>query len=142
VPEPIRVSPSVIVPAEAMTVTAVRASGPGGQNVNKVSSRVEVRVELGRVDGLSDAARERLRALAGRRLLDGGVLLVSSQRTRDQHRNLDDARQRIAELLAAALPEPKRRRPTRPTRSSGEKRLQAKKLRAATKRIRGSRGED
>jgi ribosome-associated protein len=141
-PEPLVVAPGVVVPAHAITVTAVRSSGPGGQNVNKVSSRVEVRVALDRVPGLSDAARARLRAAAGRRVLADGVLLVSSQRTRDQHRNLEDARARIAELVAAALPEPVRRRPTRPSRASGERRIQEKKRRAATKRIRGARGED
>ena len=141
-PDPLHVAPGVVVPADAITVTAVRSSGPGGQNVNKVSSKVELRVEVGRVEGLGEAARQRLRAAAGRRLLPGGVLVVASQRTRDQHRNLEDARDKVAAMLAAALVEPRRRRATRPTAGSREKRLTEKKRRAGTKSARRAGAED
>ena len=95
-----------------MEVSAVRSSGPGGQNVNKVASKIELRVDLARVVGLPEAARERLRALAARRLDARGFLVVTSQRTRDQHRNLDDAREKVRALLARCLVAPRKRRPT------------------------------
>ncbi|HET8644940.1 MAG TPA: alternative ribosome rescue aminoacyl-tRNA hydrolase ArfB [Vicinamibacteria bacterium] len=133
---------SVRVPAAAITVRAVRSSGPGGQNVNKVASKVELRVDLARVEGLPEAARQRLLAATARRLDAEGRLLVTSQRTRDQSRNLEDAREKVGALLAAALVAPRRRRPTRPTASAREKRLGAKRRTAAKKRLRGARGED
>ena len=106
----------VHVPARALTVRAVRASGPGGQNVNKVASKVDLRVDLDAIEGLSDAARQRLRMLAGRRLDARGQLVVVSQATRDQIRNLEVARERVRELVSAALREPRPRRPTPPPR--------------------------
>jgi ribosome-associated protein len=141
-PDALHVAPGVVVPPDAITVTAVRSSGPGGQNVNKVSSKVELRVELARIEGLRETARARLRAAAGRRLLPGDVLMIASQRTRDQHRNLEDARGRLAEMIAAALPEPRRRRPTRPSAGAREKRLTEKKRRAGTKQARRAGADD
>jgi ribosome-associated protein len=117
----------VTVPADAMRMRAVRASGPGGQNVNKVASKVELRVDLARVVGLDPGARQRLSALAEGALDADGCLLVTSQRTRDQALNLDDAREKIRALIARALVRPRVRRATRPTRGSVERRLGEKK---------------
>ena len=129
--EPIVVRAGVVIPAEALSVRAVRASGPGGQNVNKVSSKVELRVDLDRVQGLDAAARDRLRAAA---TLDAeGQLLVTSQRTRDQRMNLDDAREKVRLLVERALYVPRARRKTRPTRGSVERRLSDKKRRTQAK---------
>ena len=135
------VTDSVRVPERALTMRAVRASGPGGQNVNKVASKVDLRVDLDAIEGLEDSARQRLRALAGRRLDADGRLQITSQVTRDQTRNLEDAREKVRALVAAAIHEPKRRRPSRPTRAAHERRIESKKRRAAVKRYRGRPGE-
>src|ERR1019366_8326258 len=116
VPEPILVRPGVVVPADALTFHAVRSGGPGGQNVNKVASKVELRVDLGLIQGLDG----------------GGHLLVTSQRTRDQRMNLEDAREKIRVLVAQALVLPRPRRATRPTRGSVQRRLDDKKRRSQT----------
>ena len=134
--EPIIVRAGVVVPVEAMTIRAVRAGGPGGQNVNKVASKVELRVDIQRIEGLDDAARARLRAAAP---LDAdGQLLVTSQRTRDQPKNLADAREKARVLIEQSLVVPRRRRKTKPTRSSVERRLTDKKRRTDTKARRRS----
>src|SRR5262249_55545107 len=123
----IRVTPAVVVPASALEFHAVRASGPGGQNVNKVASKVELRVALDRIQGLDPAARDRLRILVKSRLDADGRLVVVSQRTRDQHRNLEDARQKVQSLVARALVAPRTRRPTRATAAARARRVQEKK---------------
>ena len=134
--ETIRVSRGVRIPGGAITWRAVRSSGPGGQNVNKVASKVELRVDLGAIEGLDDAARARLKALAAPRRDSRGRLLVTSQRTRDQTRNLEDAREKVRRLVERALVVPKRRRRTRPSAGAVEKRLREKRLRSARKRER------
>jgi ribosome-associated protein len=139
--EPIVVADGVTVPPAAVSFRAVRASGPGGQNVNKVASKVELRVDLSLVEGLSPAARERLHA-AGPRLDAEGRLVVTSQRTRDQHRNLEDARQKVRQILGGALHHPRPRRATAPSASAREKRLREKKSRAARKRARAASGHE
>jgi ribosome-associated protein len=133
VPEPILVPPDVIVPAEAISIRAVRASGPGGQNVNKVASKVELRIDIDSVRGLDEDARQRLRALCGRSLDAEGLLVVTSQRTRDQRLNIDDAYDKVRKLVARALERPRARRRTRPSRTSVERRLADKRRRARTK---------
>ena len=139
----ITVAHGVIVPGSAISFRAVRASGPGGQNVNKVASKVELRVELSRVEGLGSGALARLRALAGPRLDAEDRLIVRSQRTRDQHRNLDDARDKVRRLLMKALHPPRTRRATAPSASAREARLREKKSRAARKRARAAaKGEE
>ena len=135
--QPLRLSDRVLIPAAALSVRAARSSGPGGQNVNKVASKVEMRVDLARIEGLPEGARERLERLtAGRRDADGRLLVVS-QRTRDQHRNVEDAREKLRALVARALVVPRVRRPTQTTPSARERRLAAKKRAASVKRSRG-----
>jgi ribosome-associated protein len=134
------VRPGVFVPADALSMQASRSGGPGGQNVNKVSSKVELRVDLERIAGLDAGARGRLRALAAGRLDAEGRLLVVSQRSRDQRANLEDAREKVRALVLSALEVPKRRRPTRPTRGSTERRLSEKKHHGRQKASR--RGDD
>ncbi len=137
--EPIVVRAGIVVPSDALSMRAVRASGPGGQNVNKVSSKIELRVDVDRVEGLDEGARQRLREVAP--LDAAGWLLVTSQRTRDQRANLEDAREKIRLLIERALHVPRRRRKTRPTRGSVERRLSDKKKRTRAKTERRSRGD-
>jgi ribosome-associated protein len=130
------VSDTVRVPDRALSVRAVRASGPGGQNVNKVATKVDVRVDLDAIEGLSDAARARLSVLCRHRLDADGRLMVSSQTERNQARNLADALERIRGLVAAALREPRARKASRPSAAARERRLEGKKRRSALKRER------
>ena len=137
--EPIEVVPGVTVPASALEARATRASGPGGQNVNKVASRIELVVDLALVEGLDDGARQRLARLAGRRLDAEGRLRVTAQESRDQSRNLEAAREKVRALVASALVVPKSRRRTRPSAAAKERRLAGKRrdalLKAARRRL-------
>ena len=121
------ITPSCIIPSGDLEWHAVRASGPGGQNVNKVSSKVELRFLLAECTVLTEATKARLRVIARSYLTNEGELLIASQRTRDQHRNLEDARSKLRDLVAASLVRPKRRIATKPTRASKERRLTEKR---------------
>lgn len=139
---PIRVAPGVTIPPCAVEVTAVRSTGPGGQNVNKVATKVQLRVDLGRIEGLSADARRRLVSLAGRRIDAEGKLVVTSQRTRDRLLNLADALGKVRGLVARALVAPRPRRPTRPTKGSVRRRVEAKRQRGERKQQRRLPGEE
>ena len=126
----------VLIPAAELSWSAARSSGPGGQNVNKVASKVELRFDLANSRALRADAKARLRALAGKRVDGEGQLHVVSQRTRDQLRNLEDAREKLADMIAAALVVPRERRPTKPTRGSQRRRVDEKRRTSGKKQLR------
>jgi ribosome-associated protein len=126
-----------VIPDEELEEQFIRASGPGGQNVNKVSTAVELRFNVRRSESLSPPVRARLTRLAGRRMTKDGVLVIRADRFRTQEQNRADARARLAQLLEEASKEPKPRVKTRPTRASKERRLQGKSHRSEVKRARG-----
>lgn len=139
---PIPVAPGVTIPAAALEARQVRASGPGGQNVNKVASRVELLVDVALIEGLDSAARLRLYVLAGKRRAADGRLRLVAQESRDRHRNLKTARERARDLVARALQEPAARRPTRPSRGAREARLREKEREGRLKAARRPVGAD
>ena len=133
----------VVIPADAQSLQAVRSSGPGGQNVNKVSSKVILTVDLGRISGLDDPSRTRLAKIVRNRLDADGRLVVTSQRTRNQSRNLQDAQSKLRNWIAKAMVEPKKRIRTGPSKASQARRLEEKQRRARLKRSRRrSKAED
>ena len=136
------VSEQIAIPDEELEWKFIRSSGPGGQNVNKVASAVQLRFLLPQNTSLPAAVRARLQRLAGQRLVDDGTILLTARNDRSQEQNRRAALERLADLVRAALVEPKIRRKTRPTRASKERRIDTKKRRAGTKRQRSGRGWD
>ena len=132
----IRINAQIELDEREIQEDFVRASGPGGQNVNKVSTAVQLRFDVARSPSLPDPVRARLIALAGRRLTQEGVLILSAERYRSQRRNRDDALERLIELIREACEVDKPRCPTRPTLASKKRRLDSKQRRGETKKLR------
>jgi len=138
----LQITPSIAIPDEELEERFVRSSGPGGQNVNKVATAVELRFDALNSPALPEALRSRLLSRRDSRITDDGVVIIQAQRYRSQERNREDARARLLALIEAVLKPPKPRVATKPTRASKERRLSSKRERAGIKRQRASREMD
>jgi ribosome-associated protein len=140
---PLIISPTVFIPDTDLTFSAIRSPGPGGQNVNKVATAVQLRFDLGNTQALDAAVKQRIRARAGHRLNDDGTLLFVARAHRSQERNRADALERLRQLILDSLAPPRPRKATRPTRASKERRLVGKAHQQRRKVLRGRvRGDD
>src|SRR6267378_1678508 len=137
----LRVTETIAIDDREIEERFVRASGPGGQHVNKVSTAVELRFDI-RASSLPSDVKERLLAIAGQRATDDGVLLIDSREHRTQARNREAARERLVALIAQAAKKPRRRKKTKPKPAAREKRLESKKLRSKVKTLRRTRSDD
>lgn len=133
---PVRINGNLSLADADLTWSFIRASGPGGQNVNKVATAAQLRFDLAGTRSLEAQVKERLRSLAGRRVTDEGALIIVARNQRTQESNRREALERLADLVRRALVAPKARRPTRPTRASRQRRLDTKTQRRATKQLR------
>lgn len=138
----IPVTATIAIDEREISETFVRSSGPGGQNVNKVATAVQLRFDVRGSPSLSDPVRARLEALAGSRLTKDGILVISAERFRTQERNRADALDRLVALIRRAAHVPKTRRPTRPTAASKERRLKGKSERSSVKKLRATIAPD
>lgn len=138
----IRITHRIDLDENELDFSFIRASGPGGQNVNKVSSAVRLRFDAARSPSLPDDVRERLVRLAGRRMTDAGELIITAQIHRSQERNRQEALDKLIDLIKRAAVPPVPRRPTKPTHASRKRRLESKSRRSAIKRLRGRGGAD
>jgi ribosome-associated protein len=136
---PLIITPDIVISDEELEWKFIRSGGPGGQNVNKVSSAAQLRFLLPQNSSLPVSVRNRLRRLAGQKLIDDGTILFKAMSERSQDQNRRAALSRLEELIRAALVEPKIRKKTRPTKGSQERRIETKKRRGAAKQQRGSR---
>jgi ribosome-associated protein len=134
---PVQITPDISLPDQDVTWSFVRASGPGGQNVNKVATAAQLRFDLAGTESLAPEVKRRLRSLAGRRVTADGALIIMARNQRTQEGNRREALERLAELVRRAWVAPKTRKATRPTRAARERRLEVKTQRRATKRLRG-----
>ncbi len=132
----LEITSSLSIPDTDLSFAFIRASGPGGQNVNKVSSAVQLRFDMAGTTVLSDAVKSRLRALAGRRVTEDGAIVITARNQRSQDQNRREALERLAELIGRALVVPKVRKATKPTRASRERRLEGKIRSQQTKQTR------
>ncbi len=132
----LRITDTIAIPESELTLSFVRADGPGGQHVNKTATAVQLRFDVARSPSLPEPVRKRLMRLAGRRLSSEGILIIDARSQRSQKQNREEALERLADLVRSAAKPPRRRKPTRPSKASRRRRLESKRQRARLKQSR------